>query len=81
MITVQNTTIPVVGSLLESLEKAGIPIESQCRKGFCGACRTKVIQGEVEYIHEPVGFTRKGEVLACCCKPKDHSKIEIKLIA
>lgn len=81
MITIHSTTIPSNGSLLESLEKAGIPIESHCRKGFCGACRTKLIEGEVEYFHEPIGFTRKGEVLACCCKPKTHLKIDIKLIA
>ena len=35
------------GTLLEMLEKAGLPVESQCRKGFCGACRTKVTKGEV----------------------------------
>lgn len=82
MITVNETThIPAHGSLLESLEKAGIPVESQCRKGFCGACRTKLIEGDVEYIHEPLGFTQKGEVLACCCKAKTDLSIEVKLIA
>ncbi|MAA92991.1 MAG: hypothetical protein CML21_00505 [Rheinheimera sp.] len=79
MITVQNITIPAVGTLLESLEKAGIPIENHCRNGFCGACRTKLTKGEVEYITEPMGFTRKGEVLACCCKPRFNNDIEIQL--
>ncbi|WP_445767783.1 class I ribonucleotide reductase maintenance protein YfaE [Rheinheimera sp.] len=81
MITVQNRNIPASGTLLESLEKAGVPIESQCRKGYCGACRATLTKGEVEYVTEPLGFTRKGEVLACCCKPKANFDIEVKLIA
>lgn len=81
MITVHNKCIPTHGTLLESLEKAGIQIESNCRQGFCGLCRTKLTKGEVEYIAQPLGFTRNGEVLACCCKPKDNLDIEITLIA
>ena len=79
MITFHKKQIPVVGTLLESLEDAGVKIESHCRSGFCGMCRTKLTKGEVEYLTEPMGFTRNGEVLACCCKPK--TDIEIKLIA
>lgn len=81
MITFQNQCFPASGTLLESLEKAGIQIESNCRQGFCGLCRTKLMKGEVEYIAEPVGFTRNGEVLACCCKPKNNLDIEITIIA
>ena len=85
MITVQttssSTSIPASGSLLESLEMANIKIDSQCRKGFCGACRTKLTKGEVEYTAEPLGFTRKDEVLACCCKPRFNTDIEIEIIA
>lgn len=69
------------GTLLETLEKAGLPVESQCRKGFCGACRTKVTKGEVEYSSEPLGFTRKGEVLACICRPKTNLEIDVRLVS
>lgn len=79
MISVQNKLIPVVGTLLESLEKAGIQIESQCRMGYCGACRTKLMKGEVEYIDEPLGFVMPGEILACCCKPKNNFDIEVSI--
>lgn len=85
MITVKThqhtTNIPSAGSLLESLEMASIQIESHCRKGFCGACRTKLTKGEVDYFAEPIGFTRKDEVLACCCKPRFNTDIEVQLIA
>lgn len=69
------------GTLLEMLEKAGLSVESQCRKGFCGACRTKVTKGEVEYSSEPLGFTRKGEVLACICRPKSNLEIDVRLVS
>ncbi len=69
------------GTLLETLEIAGLPVESQCRKGFCGACRTKVTKGEVEYSSEPLGFTRKGEVLACICRPKTNLEIDVRLVS
>lgn len=85
MITVKRTTsievITANGSLLESLERANIKVESQCRNGFCGACRMKLTKGEVEYISEPIGFVRKNEILACCCKPRFNTDIEIQLIA
>lgn len=76
-----KTPITAAGSLLESLERANIKVESHCRKGYCGLCRTKLTKGEVEYITEPLGFTRQDEVLACCCKPRFNTDIEIQIIA
>ncbi len=83
MITIQTTqglqeTLATTGTLLDMLERANVPIESQCRKGFCGACRVRVTKGDVEYIAEPLGFTRTGEVLACVCRPKSHLEIDVR---
>ena len=36
-----------VTTILEQLESAGIQVESQCRSGYCGACRLKKKSGEV----------------------------------
>ncbi len=55
------------GTLLEAMEAADIETHYHCRNGFCGACRTQLIQGEVTYINEPLAFVRPGECLACCC--------------
>lgn len=55
------------GTLLEVMEAADIETRYHCRNGFCGACRTQLIQGEVTYINEPLAFVRPGECLACCC--------------
>ncbi len=63
------------GTLLEAMEAAGIETHFQCRDGFCGACRTQLVSGDVTYINEPLAFVRPGDCLACCCVPS--SDIEI----
>ncbi|UJF19956.1 class I ribonucleotide reductase maintenance protein YfaE [Vibrio sp. SS-MA-C1-2] len=64
-------------TILEVLEVNQVQIESQCREGFCGACRCKLIKGEVKYINEPIAFLKKGEFLACSTIPSCDIVIEI----
>ncbi|ATC94660.1 class I ribonucleotide reductase maintenance protein YfaE [Pseudoalteromonas tunicata] len=56
-------------TLLEHLEQHKIPVQYQCREGYCGACRCKLNSGSVEYLQEPLAFIRQGEILLCCAKP------------
>ena len=35
--------------ILQSLEKADLGPEYQCRDGHCGSCRCKLVEGQVEY--------------------------------
>ena len=56
-------------TLLEHLEHNNIPVQYQCREGYCGACRCTLNSGSVEYLQEPLAFIRKGEILLCCSKP------------
>ncbi len=55
-------------TLLDSLIEAGIEPEFQCRSGFCGACRINLVEGDVIYTGEKIGWTNEGEVLPCVCK-------------
>lgn len=64
-------------SLLDALEQQQVKPAFHCREGFCGACRCKLIAGEVEYQVEPLAFIRKGEFLLCCSKPKTDVTIEL----
>lgn len=86
MITVQSGSLnwkikqPINGSVLDALELASVSIQSHCRAGYCGACRTKLIDGEVEYTTEPLAYIEDDEVLPCCCKPKNQQNIEIKIL-
>jgi ferredoxin len=56
-------------SLLESIEQSKVDIQSHCREGFCGACRTKLVSGEVEYTTDPLAYIDDDEILPCCCVP------------
>ncbi|CAH9058220.1 hypothetical protein PSECIP111951_01831 [Pseudoalteromonas holothuriae] len=64
-------------SLLDTLEQANIEVAYQCREGFCGACRAKLVQGEVCYNQEPLAFVRDGEILLCCTKPLTNIKLTL----
>ena len=66
-------------TLLSAIEAAGITIHYHCREGFCGACRTKLIEGEVEYTTDPLAFIDDDEILPCCCVAKKPLKIKVPL--
>ncbi|MBY5991656.1 class I ribonucleotide reductase maintenance protein YfaE [Ferrimonas balearica] len=56
------------GSLLETLEQEGH--YSECRSGYCGACKATLAKGEVRYLQSPMAFLRGQEILPCCCVPE-----------
>jgi ferredoxin len=56
-------------STLAFLEQQGIDVHYQCLEGYCGACRCKLVKGEVEYPIFPMACIRDGEILSCCSVP------------
>ncbi|MCL1114782.1 MULTISPECIES: class I ribonucleotide reductase maintenance protein YfaE [Shewanella] len=64
-------------SLLEALESKKVKVFSECRNGFCGACKTTVISGEVSYLTTPLAELKANECLPCCCVPE--SDLNLKL--
>lgn len=62
--------------LLDYLEKKELVVHFHCRDGYCGACRTVLIDGQVDYPNLPLAFVRKGEILPCCCHPTSDLTIE-----
>lgn len=62
-------------SVLETLERAKIDVHYNCREGFCGVCRTKLLAGTVEYKVEPLAFIDDDEILTCCTIPTSNIKI------
>ena len=64
-------------TILEAIENEGVVTEAQCRDGHCGACRCKLIRGEVEYVKAPLAFIAKGDFLPCSTKPLTDIDIEI----
>lgn len=66
-------------TILSALEAADVHIHYHCREGFCGACRSKLIEGDVEYITDPLAFIDDDEILPCCCVAKCPLTIKVPL--
>lgn len=60
---------PGAGSLLELAEAAGLKPEFGCREGACGACKSKLVQGEVAYFRTTSAAHGADEVLICSAVP------------
>ncbi|MGH1461317.1 MAG: MOSC domain-containing protein [Neptuniibacter sp.] len=67
-------------TLLIQAEKNDLSIGFGCRAGVCGACKVKLLEGEVTRRSE-IPLTedekRQGIILACSCIPESDLKIEI----
>lgn len=63
-------------NLLETLERHQVQIEYQCRSGYCGSCRLRLLKGEVCYSQQPLAFIQPNEILPCCCQPLGDIEIE-----
>lgn len=67
------------GSVLEFAEKNDVMPDFGCRGGACGACETRLLDGDVVYFEEPDYEPQEGHVLLCCSNPKPgiaHLKLD-----
>lgn len=56
-------------TLSDLIREKGLPIDEQCKKGFCGTCRKVVIKGKIKYPIDPIAyFNEKTEALPCIGK-------------
>lgn len=62
-------------SILDVAEREGIEIDSGCRMGACGACKVKLLAGEVAYAGEEPDC-EPGCVYTCVAVPVGTVKIE-----
>jgi ring-1,2-phenylacetyl-CoA epoxidase subunit PaaE len=65
-------------TLLDIAEDSGVEIPSVCRAGICGTCRTKVIEGDVQFESHALDDheTAEGYVLACVARPLSDCTVE-----
>ncbi len=63
-------------NLLEVFEHHDVEVEFQCREGYCGSCRMRLVSGEVTYREKPLAFISDGEILPCCCLPVGDIELE-----
>lgn len=64
-------------SLLDALEANQIAVEFQCRSGYCGSCRLKLLRGRVAYRQSPLACIQPGDILPCCCLPVGDIELEL----
>ncbi|NMH63809.1 class I ribonucleotide reductase maintenance protein YfaE [Shewanella salipaludis] len=65
------------GSLLQALEFKKVKVFSECRNGFCGACKTRLNSGSVSYLTPPLAELEADECLPCCCIPQTDIDLEL----
>lgn len=69
-------------SLLQAALDAGLTLPYGCRNGACGACKAKVVSGEVDHGAAQdhaltVADRASGLVLTCCAKPRSDLVLEM----
>ena len=68
---------PAAESILGLAEASGLRPDFSCRTGICHTCASKLIEGEVEYVTEPLDLPDPGTVLICCSRPKTNLVIDV----
>jgi MOSC domain-containing protein YiiM/ferredoxin-NADP reductase len=61
---------PEQGTLLDLALANGIDVSSDCRMGICGACSTKIANGEVTHLALDGPLPERDEALLCRAVPK-----------
>ena len=62
-------------TLLEAMERSEIDCEYQCRQGYCGHCRMRLLNGNFCYRSNVLAYVRDGEILICSAKAQSDMQI------
>ena len=60
---------PSQESILALAEAQGLRPDFSCRTGICHTCISKLVEGDVDYVIEPLDRPDPGCVLICCSVP------------
>ena len=65
------------GSLLELAEACDVPVAWSCRTGVCHTCECGLVDGDVDYLPDPLETPEDGRVLICCSRPTSDVALEL----
>ena len=68
---------PECETLLELAEHHGLSPDYSCRSGICRTCMCRLLDGEVEYLEEPLQPTEPGCVLICVSRPRTSVVLDV----
>lgn len=68
---------PSFESILDFAESLGLTPDFSCRSGICQTCSCKIVDGEVEYVEDPLAEPDEGDALICCSIPKSNVTLEL----
>ncbi|SAK81562.1 ferredoxin [Caballeronia pedi] len=66
-------TVPADQTLLTTLRRANVDVQSDCEEGLCGSCEVRVLAGDID--HRDVVLTKSerqsnNRMMACCSRAK-----------
>ena len=72
-------------TVLEAALAAGLLLPHGCRDGACGACKGRVLEGEVEHAEHASGALSEAEraeglALFCCAKPRGDLVVQARSV-
>ena len=68
---------PSFGTILDMAEGLGLSPAYSCRSGICRTCMCQLIEGEVDYLEEPLDEPDPGHVFICCSRPTGDLVIDL----
>lgn len=66
-------------TILEVLRRAGVETRSSCELGYCGACLTRYVAGEVDHRDPILGEVARQTHLLICCSRAASDVLELDL--
>jgi ferredoxin-NADP reductase len=75
-----TVTVPAGTSLLDALQRSGVPVPSMCRQGVCGECRVGLLDGRPDHrdLYLSPAEREAGDSLMCCVS-RGHDELELDL--
>ncbi|ATE62336.1 CDP-6-deoxy-delta-3,4-glucoseen reductase [Thauera sinica] len=73
-------------TILEAALAAGLLLPHSCRDGACGACKGKVLAGEIDYGNMTEGTLSQeereaGYALFCCARPRSDLALQARTVS
>ena len=76
-----DLVVPPGASILDVVRNAGLPVPGPCRDGSCGACETRVLEGEPEHRDAVLTAEERaaGETMMICVSGAHGDRLVLDL--